>query len=162
MYKIAFYLCVCLVFLVVINIAYVSYSFSRNRFDSVWPLKILRSVVSFIVTVLFMPFFDVFTSMLECEEKIDSKGTIKIVNHYAPNLVCWKGEHYVHATFAIIADITFVIICIVVYITFYESNPSTKHHSAIINSRANVFLLISKIISILIFAFFNKVQLMNK
>jgi hypothetical protein len=157
MYKIVFYLCVILVLLVVINIAYVSYSFSRNRVDSVWPLKILRSVVSFIVTVLFMPFFDILTSMLECEEKVDSQGLTKIVNHYAPNLVCWKGEHYVHATFAIIADVIFVIICLVVYIFFYESNSSTKDHSARIHSRAHVFLLISKIISILIFTFLNKV-----
>jgi glucose uptake protein GlcU len=162
MYKITFYLCVCLVLLIVINIAYVSYSFSRNRFGAVWPLRVLRSVVSFIVTVLFMPIFEVFISMVECEEEIDSTGAVHYVNHYAHNLICWYGEHYVHATFAILVIVAFVIICIVVSITYYESNTSNHNHSARIHSRAHVFLLISKIISILLFGFFNKVLFINQ
>ncbi len=97
--------------------------------------------------------------MVECEEEIDSTGAKHYVNHYAHNLHCWYGEHYVHATFAILVIVAFVIICIVVSITYYESNTSNHNHSARIHSRAHVFLLISKIISILLFGFFNKVMI---
>lgn len=158
MYIITFYLCVCLVILVIINITYVSYSFSQNRFGAVWPLRVLRSVVSFIVTVLFMPIFELFISMLECEEEPDENGVIHSMNHYAHGLICWQGQHYVHSILAILVSVAFVIICIVVSITYYESKTSQGNHSARLNSRADVFLLISKIISILLFAFFIQVR----
>ena len=61
-----------------------------------------------------MPIFELFISMVECEEEIDSTGAKHYVNHYAHNLHCWYGEHYVHATFAILVIVAFVIICIVV------------------------------------------------
>jgi len=40
---------------VYIIIIYVSYSFTKNHFESMWPLLLLRTTVSFIVTVLFFP-----------------------------------------------------------------------------------------------------------
>ena len=39
------------------NIIYIAIAFSKNRYNVVWPLKILRSVVTFLVSVLFMPVF---------------------------------------------------------------------------------------------------------
>lgn len=105
-----------------------------------------------------MPIFELFISMLECAEETDANGVSHVVNHYAHNLICWYGEHYVHATLAILVSVAFVIICIVVSITYYESKTSHNNHSARINSRAGVFLLVSKIISILLFGFFNKVS----
>lgn len=55
MYLFFYYLFVLLVILVIMDIIYVSIAFSRNKFGAVWPLRILRSVTSFIVTVLFIP-----------------------------------------------------------------------------------------------------------
>ena len=56
-YIIFYYILIALILGVYMIIFYVSYSFSINRFGTVWPLTILRSVVCFIVTVLFMPIF---------------------------------------------------------------------------------------------------------
>jgi glucose uptake protein GlcU len=103
-----------------------------------------------------MPIFELFISMLECADAVGADGVVHNVNHYAHGLICWYGEHYVHATLAILVSVAFVIICIVVSITYYESKTSHNNHSARIHSRADVFLLISKIISILLFAFFNQ------
>jgi hypothetical protein len=55
MFLVCFYVAIVCVALVVINIAYVSISISRNKLGAMWPLRILRSVVGFIVTILFMP-----------------------------------------------------------------------------------------------------------
>ncbi len=41
--------------MVVINILYVSIAISKNKLKAMWPLRILQSVVGFIVTVLFNP-----------------------------------------------------------------------------------------------------------
>lgn len=56
-YLIVFYLAVTAVTLVIINIAYVSYSFSRKYFTVTWPLYVLRTIAKIFVTILFMPLF---------------------------------------------------------------------------------------------------------
>src|SRR3569833_4362844 len=55
-YLVIFYICIFIVCLVILDIFYVSYSFSRKKFSFVWPLQALRSVCGLFVTVLFLPF----------------------------------------------------------------------------------------------------------
>lgn len=55
MYIITFYFTLGLVVLVVMNIFYVSISFSKNEFNVVWPLKILRGLISILATIMFLP-----------------------------------------------------------------------------------------------------------
>lgn len=55
-YLVIFYICIFAVFLVILDIFYVSYSFTRKKFSFLWPLQALRSVAGLFVTVLFMPF----------------------------------------------------------------------------------------------------------
>ena len=50
-----YYLSVVAVTLVILNIAYVSYSFSRKYFTVTWPLHVLRNIAKIFVTFLFMP-----------------------------------------------------------------------------------------------------------
>ena len=54
-----FYLCIGIVFMVILDIFYVSYSFSKKKFKFVWPLQFLRSVCGMFVTVLFLPFLGI-------------------------------------------------------------------------------------------------------
>lgn len=58
-YIISVYLMNFLVLLVILDILYVSYSFSQKRFSATWPLEILRSVASLLVTVFFLPITEV-------------------------------------------------------------------------------------------------------
>ena len=59
-YLSVFYLFIFVVILVILNIAYVSYSFSRKYFTYTWPLYVLRNVAKIFVTVLFMPSLGIF------------------------------------------------------------------------------------------------------
>jgi len=52
-----FYAIVVMVFLMILNIAYVSFSISRSYFTITWPLHLLRTCAKVIVTILFMPMF---------------------------------------------------------------------------------------------------------
>lgn len=52
--------------LIILDIIYVSYSFSQKRFRFLWPLFVLRSVTSLVVTVLFLPITETLTSVLSC------------------------------------------------------------------------------------------------
>ena len=64
MYLIAFYLCILAIVLTVVDIVYVSYSFNRKRFTVMWPLVILRNVVTLSVTVCFLPITEFLISMV--------------------------------------------------------------------------------------------------
>ena len=54
-FLVLYYLCILGVILVLLDFAFVSYSFSKKRFLCMWPLTVLRNVCSLFVTVLFMP-----------------------------------------------------------------------------------------------------------
>jgi len=76
-YLVIFYLCLSIVCLVILDVFYVSYSFSKKKFAFVWPMQALRTVCGLFVTVLYLPFLgnisteyiclETFTSMLRCE-----------------------------------------------------------------------------------------------
>lgn len=55
-YIIVLYIGIFIVILIILDIFYVSYSFTRKKFTFVWPLQALRSSVGLFVTVLFLPF----------------------------------------------------------------------------------------------------------
>jgi PAS domain-containing protein len=80
--------------------------------------------------------------------------TTTMVNTYANALVCWTGPYYIHAVFSIIVSITFIILCIIIQLTYFETKSSTQNFSAKNNSKPDVVMLIVKIITVLLFGFF--------
>ena len=55
-YLLIFYSAVFVVVLIVIDIIYAVYSFSNKKITIMWPLRLLRFSLGFLVTVLYMPF----------------------------------------------------------------------------------------------------------
>lgn len=153
-YLVIFYSLVMLVVLVIIDIIYVSYVFSKNKIGAVWPLQLLRSVVSFIVTSLFMPIVEYFVAILECS-KIDRDGNVlpKSMNTNIDNLPCWEGSHIIHATVSFVISIVFILICAVVLTIFYEQKTSVHKTDAKTNSTADIFTLGVKVCHIMMYSF---------
>jgi len=83
-------------------------------------------------------------------------SSLSKVNLYAPSIECWAGAYYVHSIFSILVSIFFIILCIIVQMTFFETKFSTVNHSAKSNSKADVFKLISKILTLILFQFFEE------
>ena len=88
--------------------------------------------------------------MLECENE---NGIL--VNHFG-HMKCWKNSFYIHALLGIVVSVTFVSICLVVSLTYFESKPEPHNHSARVNARSDFFLLVAKILNILLFAFISR------
>ena len=74
-FLVIFYICLSIVVLAILDVFYVSYSFSQKKFAFVWPMQALRTVCGLFVTVLFLPFLgkimkfilvETFTTMLRC------------------------------------------------------------------------------------------------
>ncbi len=60
------YMLLLVILLIILDIIYVSYSFSRKRFAFMWPLYVLRSVASLVVTVLFLPITELLMYVINC------------------------------------------------------------------------------------------------
>jgi hypothetical protein len=125
-YLTVFYTSLSLVILMIVNIAYVSYSFSRNFFTVTWPLYVLRYVAKAVVTIFFMPLQEIFISILSCS--VDSTG--KSVNSFSPSIECWTGFHFLHLFCSIAVSIVFIMISLIVALTYFECNDGGDNHGA--------------------------------
>ena len=157
-YIIVFYLCIFIVCLVILDIFYVSYSFSKKKFAFMWPLSALRSTCGLFVTVLFLPllgiiyiyiYIELFTSMLSCKEE-DGEYRHSLFNDEK----CWEGMHILHASFSILVSTIFINISLVVGFTYYETKSTSNDPSARTNSRVDMMSILQKIICIVLFTFF--------
>ena len=70
------YILLGVILLIILDILYVSYSFSRKRFAMMWPLYVLRSVASLVVTVFFLPITETLISVIECNT--DENGVLRL------------------------------------------------------------------------------------
>ena len=154
-YLLIFYSGITLVVLVLLDITYVSYALSKKNLTLLWPVKLLRNVVSLFVTVLFLPLLQLFVSMLACAENETETGYVH--SNYR-DVECWTGTHIIHAVAAILVSILFIIISIIVCLTYYESRTTTNDPSARTNSRTDTFHMIDKILCIALFTFCNQVS----
>ena len=78
------------------------------------------------------------------------------VNVYAKSIQCWTGAYYIHAIFSIILSVSFIVVCLIIQMTYFETKSSTHNPSAKSNSKSDVLMLISKIIILLIFGLFEQ------
>jgi len=134
----------------VINVIYVSYAFSKKRISTIWPVVVLRSITSLFVTVFYLPITETLLSMIECET--NEEGKYAHVDF--DEIECFKGTHFIHATIAVLVNIIFNIIGVVVALTFFETRMLTEDITARQHSRGDVIFVLIKIVLQLSFTFF--------
>ena len=132
-----FYVGIFIVVFVVLDIIYVSYSFSKKKFAFVWPLHVLRILFSLFITIFFLPLFDYFISLLNCV--YDSNGNY--VHAYFSNVQCWNGIYILHAVIAIVMSIVFVVICLAVSMTYFECRSTSNDPTSRYNNTISSYLL---------------------
>ena len=156
LYIVVFYILILLIVLVVLDIIYVSYSISsKNKAGAVWPMRLLRSVVSFIVTVMFNPMVEFLLAILECSDTDENGNELGYYQNYnVDDMHCWTNTHFtVMVVLSILTTVIFVIICTVVQTIFYETKTSDKADGAKTNSRCDLVSLAVKIALIIIYSF---------
>ena len=116
MYIASIYVMDFIILLIILDVLFVSYSFSKKKFSIMWPLDLLRSVASLFVTVFFLPITETLLSIVQCES--DSNGNL--VLNYFPDVICWQGWHLVHALIASLFTLIFVIFSCIVSLMFFE------------------------------------------
>lgn len=124
----------CLVFLIVlvlIDIIYVSYSFSKKRFRFTWPLVILAKLVPLFVTIFFLPITETLLSVVQCQSREDGSGQVM---ESFPEITCWQGWHLFHSVITLLFTSLFVMISSVVALALFEPRMTSKKLTARQNS----------------------------
>lgn len=131
-YLVVVYIMIFVICLVILDICYVSYSFTKKKFAFVWPLQVLRSVCGLFVTTLFLPLLESFISIIHCMKgngreilQDSTGGATGLYLNMFPTVQCWTGAHIIHATFAIVVAAIFISICLIVSLTFFDSNSNS-------------------------------------
>ena len=121
-----------MVALVVMDILYIQYSFSRKRFNFSWPITILRTVMSLGSTIFFIPLLGLFMSILSC------RHTVHI---YFQELQCWTGIHLLHSIIGFATALVFLLICCAYTMVMFERRGSLGESLSKINSRQEIYYL---------------------
>lgn len=148
-YIISVYFLLIVILLIIVDILYVSYSFSKKRFAFMWPLYVLRSVASLVVTVFFLPITETLISCIECNT--DESG--RLVLEIFPDVECWKGWHLLHSLLACVFNFIFIIICAIVAYAFFEPRMNSGDRTAREDSTGEVAFIINKVACQVMFSF---------
>lgn len=119
-----------IILLIVLDIVYVSYSFSRKKFRFTFPLVILAQVVPLFVTVLFLPITETLLNVVSCEQLPSDEWVMTSF----PNVECWRGWHLFHTSITLLFSALFVLISTVVALALFEPRMTTGKLTARKNS----------------------------
>ncbi len=139
-----------LIALFVADILYVAYSFSKKRFQALWPLELLAVVAPRMVTILFLPITETLIEVASCE--LLPGGQAYAMQSY-PEVPCWQGWHVLHATVAVLSACVFAVVCSVVALTLYEPRIRKDIINCRQNSNGEVIYILNKIIIQVFFSF---------
>ena len=156
LYTVVFYLIIIMILGVVADVCYVAYIISsNNKSGAVWPMSLLRSVVSYIVTVLFNPLVEYLLAILECSDKDEEGNQLPYYQNYnVDDMHCWTSPHFtIMCVLAVIITFIFIIICTVVMTIFYEQKTEADKDGAKTSSTADLVVLFVKIVLILFYSF---------
>jgi hypothetical protein len=119
-----------MILLVILDIVYVSYSFSKKKFKFTFPLIFLAQIVPLFVTVLFLPITETLLNVIQCSPL--SSGVYVMTNY--PHVACWTGWHLFHSSVTLLFVAIFVVISSVVALALFEPRMTTEKLTARQNS----------------------------
>jgi len=116
-YTVIFYVAIFWLVLMIINIAYVTYSYTRSMFSVTWPLTTLKYFIRSIMCFIYIPFLELYFTILNC--RINSV-TGKSMNFYVTQYECWTGTQVIHSIVGIIAILILIIFALIIGYIYYE------------------------------------------
>ncbi len=141
-----------MVVLLLLNIAYVAYSFKIKKFTYMWPLLLLRNIAQLLVTVFFLAITDVLIIVIQCTYNPEGK----LVNFYFSEVECWTGSHILHGINSVLILSIFVFVSTGVAITYYEIRMTSGNQLARTSSLGDVIYILNKVVLLFFFAFLHK------
>ena len=137
------YLIIFMIILVILDIIYVSYSFNKKKFRFTLPLVLLAHIVPLFVTLLFIPVTEFLLSVISCGPS-DNDPSVQVMSFF-PTVVCFEGEHLIHASITLFFTSIFVFISTVVAMTLFEPRMTANTIASRKSSDGEVIFIVNKI-----------------
>ncbi|EGR30840.1 PAS domain S-box family protein [Ichthyophthirius multifiliis] len=138
-----------IIFLIILDIIFVSYSFSKKKFSTTWPLTILRSVASLLVTVFFLPITETLVSVVQCST--NEQGQLGLDSF--PEVICWEGWHLFHALISSLFNLIFMFLSTIVALTYFQPKQTSEDRTARQDSKGEVAFILNKVVCQCLFSF---------
>ncbi|KAL0235483.1 hypothetical protein GEMRC1_002065 [Eukaryota sp. GEM-RC1] len=118
---------------------YVARVFRKGRFTVIWPISLLRTLIALAVTILYIPFLTILTTMLDCRtiDSVFGEGT------------CFSYPHSLGAIIALIAVPLFMAIAILMTLVYFDPDPLSTSPLARPHSRVDCVYCIFRSILVL-------------
>jgi len=148
-----FYIGVVVLALAIIDAFYISYSYTRKKMSFAWPVVLLRNIMLLFSTIFFLPFLQYFLSVLHC---VDYNGTK--VHYNFTEIQCWTGLYTLHAIFAILGTIVFILCTLISSLTLFEYKTNPNDPTARVTSRSNCYVNLYQAVMIICLTFLTQSQ----
>ncbi|KAJ3126392.1 Serine/threonine-protein kinase STK11 [Nowakowskiella sp. JEL0407] len=163
-YETFFRVLLALLALVLLNVFWVGYSFSRNDFKSMWlgirnsPLRTLRATLDLFATVLYNPILSVFTLVIVTCGPLNqnqysytpntSNSTATTSND--TNATCWSGLDLLFRVSIIVVTLVFIVLVISATLTIFEPDPKKKVPLSRPHARVDLMYLAQRTILVIV------------
>jgi hypothetical protein len=137
--------------MIVVDIIYVGYSFSKKKFRFTWPLVILVRVVPLCVTIFFITITELLLNIINCNASVDNPD-IQVLQYF-PNVICFEGTHIIHVSITMFFTATFVFVCTIIAAALFEPRMTSGKLMARKSSKGEIIFIINKIICQFFFSF---------
>jgi hypothetical protein len=148
-----------LVLVAVIDTAYVGWLFNQGRVDTLWPVKLLRVLVTALVTTFYPNMLEFVIFPLLCYITHHTRENLSwlLQNDAVPICEPFSTPEVFFTVPALLLACIFVAFAIVASYLSFEVNPLSRHPMAICNGRVETLWTVFKTTAILIV--FRKLQL---
>ncbi|CAD8155764.1 unnamed protein product [Paramecium octaurelia] len=129
---------VCVGAFVIMNMlaCFIGFNIRKRKEENSWILLILKIIINLFLSILFLPFIDIFISIIDCQE--DGNGNQ--VHYYFTDQQCWVGAHILHGIIAIIILLIFYGFCMILGGIYYESKFMSDQANSQQNGRISGYL----------------------
>ncbi len=111
-YWVLYYACVVYLLITFALFAYVVYSSRIHKYYFLWPVKLLKVMLSVLEWILFVPMMSCFVSMLKCEKGYQFIDT---------SMVCFGGMHIVFFGFSVLLILVLLVLSLLIATFFCSS-----------------------------------------
>ena len=135
-----YFFAISVIIIIILSFIYMIYSISKNSFYFVWPIILLKELLTLIYWILFNPFMEAFMSMFKCDN-----GMNKIVT----SLNCFSGIHIFYILLSLFFIIFLCLIALLALFFYSDSQPIQRDVSARIDDNSQLLLLCFRFIIVI-------------
>jgi hypothetical protein len=108
-----------------------------------WPLKLLAAMGSLSASTFFITLFYLLVSGFTCTNVADNSFWASL------NYDCYNGGHLAQVVITVLLTVTFVILCSLFTLVYYDSNPVSAQLGARVHGRMDFLFLFMKMVLVI-------------